>query len=182
MAMVVLFAVTTDPRVVGSLHPQLFIGIALAYVMGSVVFLLMVSRRTPDHRTQIMLQLVVDIVALVVLMHASGGIRSGLGNLLLISIGAGSLSLPARTALTFAALATLAVLAEQSFAQLEGITTARVARAAKVRAVRRGRLRLPAPMEISNRLPSPLRIPPLACMSTTSATVSTTSCSMIWVR
>ena len=124
LAMVVLFAVTADPRIVGSLRPQLFIGIALAYVMASFVFLLMVSRRTPDYRTQIMLQLALDIVALVVLMHASGGIRSGLGNLLLISVGACSLSLPARTALTFAALATLAVLAEQSYAQFEGITTA----------------------------------------------------------
>ncbi len=124
LAMVVLFAVTSDPRVVGTLHPQLFIGLALAYVLGALFFLLVVRRRAPDHRTQIMLQLAVDIAALVVLMHASGGIRSGLGNLLLISMGAASLSLPQRTALTFAALATLTVLAEQSFAQFEGITTA----------------------------------------------------------
>ncbi|NND60447.1 MAG: PAS domain-containing protein, partial [Gammaproteobacteria bacterium] len=108
----------------GSLQPPGFIGTAVGYLLTSFVFLLLVSRRIPDARLQTIIQVVTDIAVLVLLMHFSGGVRSGLGNLLLISIGAASLVLPQRTALTFVALASLAVLAEQSFSQFQGFTSA----------------------------------------------------------
>ena len=39
-----------------------------------------------------------------------------------------------------------------------------------------GRIRLPAPMKMTSRPPSPLEMPPLACISMTMATMSTSNC------
>ena len=55
-----------------------------------------------------------DIVATVLLMYASGGFRSGLGVMLLISLAAASLVSRGRLMLFYAALATIAVLLEQT--------------------------------------------------------------------
>jgi two-component system sensor histidine kinase PilS (NtrC family) len=60
----------------------------------------------------------VDIPCIIVLMHATGGIRTGLGMLLIISVSMGSLFLPKQTTIFFAAIATLAIIGEQVYSQL----------------------------------------------------------------
>ncbi len=54
-----------------------------------------------------------DIIAITILMHASGGVHSGLGMLLVVAIAAGSLIMAGEMSRFFAAIATLAVLTEQ---------------------------------------------------------------------
>ena len=58
------------------------------------------------------------------LMHASGGIASGLGGLLVIFIGAASLVIPITVSATLAALATFAILGEQLYTQLTSLSVA----------------------------------------------------------
>ena len=58
----------------------------------------------------------VDIVAITLMMHASGGVRSGFGMLLVVAIAGGSILTVGRTAGLFAALAALAVLAQEVYA------------------------------------------------------------------
>jgi two-component system sensor histidine kinase PilS (NtrC family) len=58
---------------------------------------------------------IADIAAITLLMLASGGIRSGLGIMLLISLIGAALVAPQRLALLYAALAAIAVLLEQTF-------------------------------------------------------------------
>jgi len=65
-------------------------------------------------------QLIVDIVGITVMMHASGGITSGIGGLLVISIGAASLTLRSRHAYLGAAIAALAILGEQAASFISG--------------------------------------------------------------
>ena len=67
-------------------------------------------------------QIVVDIIAIVAMMHASSGISSGIGGLLVIFVGAGSLVLPTRYPVVLAAFATLVILGQQVLAQLMGLT------------------------------------------------------------
>jgi two-component system sensor histidine kinase PilS (NtrC family) len=55
-------------------------------------------------------------------MHASGGIGSGLGGLLIVFVGADSLVLSRQLPAFFAALATLAILGEQFFSQIAGVS------------------------------------------------------------
>ena len=66
-----------------------------------------------------LLELAADILAVTLLMHASGGIQSGIGGLLVVFVGAASLTLRGRQAFFAAAVAALAVLAEQAVSVLE---------------------------------------------------------------
>ena len=60
----------------------------------------------------------VDVTVITLLMHASGGIESGLGLLLVVAVAGGSLLLGGRMALGFAAIATLLLFAEHLYTRL----------------------------------------------------------------
>jgi two-component system sensor histidine kinase PilS (NtrC family) len=63
---------------------------------------------------QLSLHLALDIVAITMLMYASGGIGSGLGVMLLIALTGAALVAPWRLSLLYASLAAIALLLEQS--------------------------------------------------------------------
>jgi two-component system sensor histidine kinase PilS (NtrC family) len=74
----------------GSLDFRLFVYVSAAYVMfGAMCFVLIASRRY--FHTQLSLQIGADVLFIVVLMFASGGISSGLGLLLLSGLAAAGL-------------------------------------------------------------------------------------------
>ncbi len=64
---------------------------------------------------QLSLHVFADIVAITVLMYASGGMKSGLGVMLLISLTGAALVAPRRLTYLYAALAAIAVLIEQGY-------------------------------------------------------------------
>ena len=111
-----------DPRLFGDRYPALFSATAAGYLVFSVISGLAIRQRWVSAGLQALAQITADIVAIVVLMHASGGITSGLGGLLVVFLGAGSLVLPLQAPIIFAALAALAVLGEQFFSQLAGVS------------------------------------------------------------
>ena len=117
-----LFFAGGDPRLFGDRYPALFSATAAGYLVFSIVSGLAIRQRWVTAGPQILTQVTVDIVAIVVLMHSSGGISSGLGGLLVVFVGAGSLVLPVQIPAFFAAIATLAVLGEQFFSQLGGVS------------------------------------------------------------
>lgn len=99
--------------VFGSLDFQLYTYVSAGYVMFSAIcFLLIASRRY--FQLQLGLQVGADIVFVVVLMFASGGISSGLGLLLLSGLGGAGLISRGRLTLFYAALASIAVLLEHT--------------------------------------------------------------------
>lgn len=100
----------------------LFSTVSLSYLVIAACSLVTIKWRQPGFHLQVYLQVMIDIVAVTLLTHASGGVRSGLGMLLIISIAGGSLTMAGRTAHLFAAIATLAVLAEQLYSWLQGAT------------------------------------------------------------
>ncbi len=103
--------------------PLLFFGTSIAYLGLSVIFALMLRWQQPAFRIQVYLQLLTDIAATILLMHASGGVSSGIGNLLIIAVAGGSVVLPGRQALLLAALASFAVLGEQLYTETRGLAT-----------------------------------------------------------
>lgn len=117
-----LFFAGEDPRFFGNRYPALFSAMAAGYLVFSVISGLAIKNRWVSAGPQILTQVTVDIAAIVILMHASGGISSGLGGLLVVFVGAGSLVLPYRIPAFFAAMATLAILGEQFFSQLGGFS------------------------------------------------------------
>ena len=117
-----LFFASGDPRFFGGRYPGLFAATAAGYLVLSIVSGFAIRDRWVTAEPQILTQIAADIMAIVVLMYASGGISSGLGGLLVVFVGAGSLVLPLHVPAFFAALATLAVLGEQFFSQIGGVS------------------------------------------------------------
>lgn len=122
LILLVLFFAGGEPRLFGDRYPALFSATAAGYLVFSVISGLAIRQRWVTAGPQILTQVTVDIAAIVILMHASGGIDSGLGSLLVVFVGAGSLILPLQVPAFFAAVAAIAVLGEQFFSQLGGVS------------------------------------------------------------
>jgi two-component system sensor histidine kinase PilS (NtrC family) len=90
----------------------------VAYAFASLVLLAPARLREPNLTLQVTAGIVVDVVAIVMLMYASGGVKSGLGLLLLVSLAAAGLITRGRLAYFHAAFAAIAVLMEQAFQTL----------------------------------------------------------------
>lgn len=117
----VLFLSGRGPEVLGRLSPGLFLWVTVAYSLVGLLWGLLARLRRPDYALQVHLQAGMDIVAILLLVHASGGVTSGLGMLMIASIGGTSLLSPGRPALFFAALGSIALLLLESYGQLSGL-------------------------------------------------------------
>lgn len=117
MALVVALGFKVSP-ILGTSNPELFLTTATAYTAFAFLLLAWQWRRPRIRRSTALLELIVDIAAVTLLMHASGGIKSGIGGLLVVFVGAASLTLRGRQAFFGAAVATLAVLTEQAYSVL----------------------------------------------------------------
>ncbi len=106
---VVLGVAETLPPPLGSHAPALFSWAAW-------LILAMVEGRVQRYRLQLFAQICVDITMLTLMMHASGGVESGLGILIVVAVASGSLLASGRMAVLLAATASLAVLLETSIA------------------------------------------------------------------
>jgi len=103
-------------------HP-LFSLTLLVYLAFSVAAGFSTRLHWPAYRFQALLQVLADIGAIALLMHATGGATSSLAVLLVIAVAAGSLILPGRLAFLFAAVATLTLLFETGLASLAEVKT-----------------------------------------------------------
>jgi two-component system sensor histidine kinase PilS (NtrC family) len=101
---------------------QLFFAASIAYLCFGLGNVIVVRRRLANVKLQTLLQAAVDITALMLLMHACGGVSSGLGILFLVPVGSLALLLPPRSALFLAAVTAIAVLADTIWQQLTGPT------------------------------------------------------------
>jgi len=118
LALLALFFAGGQPRVFGNVHPAVFSATAAGYLVFAIISALVIRQRWAAVGVQAVSHMLVDIVAIVVLMHASGGVASGLGGLLIVFVGAGALILPIQFPAILGALATFAILGEQAFSQL----------------------------------------------------------------
>jgi two-component system, NtrC family, sensor histidine kinase PilS len=99
----------------GTESPRLFLITCFVYFGSSLLFMAMIWKRFPPFAVQLELQVFTDIICLVLLIHASGGIKSGIGLMLLISMTAAGLVSRGKLALFHAAAASLGVLVVESF-------------------------------------------------------------------
>jgi len=103
----------------GQQNPTLFLATSVAYTAFAVLALLANRWRYPPFAPQAYLNVLGDLVMIALLMHASGGVDSGLGMLLVVPIAASSILLGGRAAVFLAAVATLTVLVETIYAHYE---------------------------------------------------------------
>ena len=121
--LLVVFIFGGEPRVFGDRFPTLFSAITSSYLVFALLAAVSLRQRWLEVGSQAITQSLVDIAAITLLMHASGGIESGLGGLLIIFIGAGSLVLPFQHPTVLAAITTFAILGEHTYSQLSGVST-----------------------------------------------------------
>ena len=100
---------------------NLFYGASGSYLIAALIFGMMIRFRTPDFNRQIHIQIFSDIIFTTLIMHASGGVQSGLGTLIIIAIAGGSIVIRGQHSLLFASVASLAVLYEEYYNKLEGV-------------------------------------------------------------
>jgi two-component system sensor histidine kinase PilS (NtrC family) len=98
--------------------PRLFFAAAAFYLVFGLFSVILVRRRVGSAYLQTILQATLDIVVLMLLLHASGGVSSGLGLLLLVPVGSLAFLLPPKSALFLAAVTVIAVLGHTIWQQL----------------------------------------------------------------
>jgi two-component system, NtrC family, sensor histidine kinase PilS len=99
-------------------HLGLYSWTSFAYVILSLVWILAAWIERRGFQQQINLQIYSDIILLTLLMHACGGVTSGLGMLLIIPIAVSGLLTQRTIAIIFASLATLGLLAEYIYSSI----------------------------------------------------------------
>jgi two-component system, NtrC family, sensor histidine kinase PilS len=113
IALAVIFWGITKFPIIGGAHPFVAAVTLGSYLAVSAMLIIATQLRMPSASIQLTAQILVDIAMIVFLMHASGGSRSGIGMLLIVSLAAGALVSQGRMAFFHAAVAALAVLFEQ---------------------------------------------------------------------
>lgn len=104
---------------IGAQDPKLFLWTSLVYLATAIVSLAVLTRWRYAFNVQLTVQVFADIALLTLLLFASGGAKSGIAMMLVVVlVGAGLVS-QGHMVLFYAALATLALLLEQSYRVLE---------------------------------------------------------------
>ncbi len=115
----VLYFALQDSNPFGVQDHSLFRSTLLTWLVFSLAAGTATRLERPGYRFQSLVQVLVDIGALSLLIHATGGVSSPLSALLVIIIAVGALLLPGRMAYLFAAVASIALLLETGISLLE---------------------------------------------------------------
>lgn len=119
-SLVAIFLFTWPQPLIGQSNPGLYLGTAITYLVVTVLSALLrnrinawLSSWTP------LLPFFADVLFVTTLIHASGGIESNLGILLVVSVAAASIIVIGRGGLFIAALATISIMFEQFWFSLQ---------------------------------------------------------------
>jgi two-component system sensor histidine kinase PilS (NtrC family) len=107
-----------DTVSLGTQDARLFDRVAAVYLVLAIAFLVALLRRPRRFNLQLSVQVAVDIAALTLMMFASGGQKSGIAILLLVVVAGAALVGQGRMTLFYAALASVAMLLEESWRAL----------------------------------------------------------------
>ena len=124
MVLILLFFFNAPDQSVGTTQPGLFLGVSVAYFCFALICIQPIQRRWPGPEWMAMFPLVVDGVAITLLIHASGGIASGLATLLFLPVGATAAIVRPRLALLATAAITIGLLFETVVSALVGVAAA----------------------------------------------------------
>jgi two-component system sensor histidine kinase PilS (NtrC family) len=124
--LLLMFYAGIAPNIIATQNPTLFENTALIYTVGNIVTLMLLwwSKFSPKPE-RLFTIIFVDVVALVLLTHASGGQGSGLGFLLLVCVATGGIFLGTQLSTVIASVTTLLVLSQTLYSIQNGIGDSR---------------------------------------------------------
>jgi two-component system, NtrC family, sensor histidine kinase PilS len=98
---------------IGNAYPELFLWACVVYFTAGIAIVIGGRRLLPNLRATTFVHAMVDAAAISLLLLSSGGVASGIGILFVVPVGAMALLADSRDAFVLAALATLALFAQQ---------------------------------------------------------------------
>jgi len=108
-------------KVLGVVHPTLYLWTISLYFLFAVLVILLLIKRIPGYKFSVILQISLDIFAVITLVHASGGLSNGLGVLLAVSVGTSCLLIGSNRAWVVPVVATLGLFVEAIFARFHDL-------------------------------------------------------------
>ena len=116
-------ALTENPaRILSGVIPDLLAPVATLFLLSALMFSVMLRSRQPSLTTQISIQAWLDVILLVTLLYATGGVDGGLGVLMATAvIGIGTL-LPRNTMLALTFFAIIALMLEEGLREFQKVT------------------------------------------------------------
>ncbi|WP_020166948.1 MULTISPECIES: two-component system sensor histidine kinase NtrB [Methylotenera] len=122
LVIALMFLITQSTMSEGHLlqigEKYLFSNLVLGYFIFSCISAILTSLEKPNIDFNLPAQIIIDIIFIVLLMHAQQDGVSGVGLLLIVTIASASLISEGRLALFYAALATIGILIEQTYLML----------------------------------------------------------------
>ncbi len=122
MLLILLFLFNTPTRSVGTDSPGLFLGVCVAYFAFALVAIQPIQRHWPTVQWMALFPLAVDTAAILLLIHASGGVGSGLATLFFLPVGATAAIVGPRMALAATSVIVIGLLFETAVSALIGVT------------------------------------------------------------
>jgi len=123
-ALYALYSLFGATAAIGHAFPELFLWACVVYFATGIAIVVGGRRMLPNLRATTFVHAMVDAVAISLLLFSSGGVASGLGILFVVPVGAMALLADSRDAFVLAALATLALFAQQIASHWIGEATA----------------------------------------------------------
>lgn len=121
IACLLFFATLLPPTSLALLGPEggpLHRAITGLYLLATGLSLALLHFYRQRFNMQLSIQILLDVLVMTLLAHTGGGLRSGLGIMLLVTLAGAGLVGQGRLVLFYAAMATISVLAEQSLRML----------------------------------------------------------------
>ena len=115
---VALYWIGQLPDPLGRYDKSLFAISTHIYLVAGVIAHLFIHIQNPPHPFQVFGQVMLDIICITLMIYASGGLNSGFGMLLVITIAGGGLLSPGKIGILYASIATLAILSHEIYVQL----------------------------------------------------------------
>jgi len=102
-------------KIIGDINPTLFLVASITLVVSSVLYFSWSNTSRTTFNTLTLIQFVVDIICIIMIIHATGGIKSSLPMLLLINVAAGSVVMRYRYGVGVALIAVILLVGEHIY-------------------------------------------------------------------
>lgn len=108
------------PDPLGEYNKTLFVSLVYVYLIYAIATGFIIQKRLLSYQIQVAVHIIIDIAILSFMLYASGGLKSGFGLLIVITVASGSILSARQIAILFAAVATIMMLGHEAYIQLSG--------------------------------------------------------------